>query len=384
MFSFEPDFMNQNYNCVPDFIHTTDQAHMWQMGMADAALAANVTVQWCYATPTDVLAAVDMPAVTNFRVSFDFCYGESWDIGTSSMLVWALGAAPSKDTLWTTTNDHYEVPGCDWTPDHETPAAELHVVIALMSTGPVGISDKLHYTNATLLSRAVSPASSVLLSPLKPATTVNSALVAQIPGSSGQSGPQGVVYVTHALGPSWMFISFKLVEKWGIPRGDFYPALPASTRLVGRRFDGGAGCMEGEDALASGCVVENLGGNVTFELPASDFSNTTGGTEYRPVVTTVWSECPNHWILLGELTKYVSLSDKRFSPPECLSSGVSTNVTGAHGEHVEVWALQPVAEAAGGSEDSIKLIVVKKEVVIGASGSNTIVFESSGSISIDA
>ena len=62
-------------------------------------------VQWCYATPTDVLAAVDMPAVTNFRVSFDFCYGNSWHIGLSSMLVWTLGAHPSKDTLWTTANN---------------------------------------------------------------------------------------------------------------------------------------------------------------------------------------------------------------------------------------------------------------------------------------
>jgi len=369
MFSFEPDFMNQNYNCVPDFIETTDQAHKWQMGMADAALAANVTVQWCYATPTDVLAAVDMPAVTNFRVSNDYCYGRSWDIGTSSMLVWALGAAPSKDTLWTTDNHHYEVPGCDWTPDHETPGAELHVVLALMSTGPVGISDKLNSTNAALLSRALSPASSILLSPLKPATTVNSAFVSAI---SESQGPKGVVYVTHGLGPSWMFISFKLTEKFGVPPSDFYPALPGKRRVVARIFDGGVGCVDGEDALASGCVMDGMEGDVTLELPASDFFNTTGGTEYRPAVSTVWSECPNHWILLGELSKYVALSDKRFSSLECLESGVSTNVTGSVGEKVELWALQPVAAGDG----STQLIVKKKNVVIGRNGSERIVFES--------
>ena len=35
--------------------------------MAGAALEMNLTVQWCYATPTDILASLEMPAVTNFR-----------------------------------------------------------------------------------------------------------------------------------------------------------------------------------------------------------------------------------------------------------------------------------------------------------------------------
>ena len=73
--------------------------------------------------------------LTNFRVSGDYCYGKSYEIGESSLLVWAVGAHPSKDTLWTTDNNRTETPGCDWTVDHETIAAELHVVLAIMSTG---------------------------------------------------------------------------------------------------------------------------------------------------------------------------------------------------------------------------------------------------------
>ena len=53
--------------------------------------------------------------MTNFRVSFDFCYGGSWDVGASGLLVGALGKAPSKDTLWTTANNRTATPGCDWT-----------------------------------------------------------------------------------------------------------------------------------------------------------------------------------------------------------------------------------------------------------------------------
>jgi hypothetical protein len=71
--------------------------------MADAALAKNLTVQWCYAAPTDVLASLEMPAVTNYRVSNDFCYGRSWDIGKHPFRphthpfrphLWSVGGGP--------------------------------------------------------------------------------------------------------------------------------------------------------------------------------------------------------------------------------------------------------------------------------------------------
>ena len=60
--------MNQNYNCVKEFVESAGLAREWQMGMATAALEMNLTVQWCYATPTDILGALEMPSVTNFRV----------------------------------------------------------------------------------------------------------------------------------------------------------------------------------------------------------------------------------------------------------------------------------------------------------------------------
>ena len=136
MASFESDFMNQNVNCVEEFIENpTHGADEFLEGMAEAALGFEMPIQWCYASPNVVMASLNYPAVTNFRVSFDYCYGKSYEIGESSLLVWAVGSAPSKDTLWTTANNRTETPGCAWTVDHETVASELHVVLAIMSTG---------------------------------------------------------------------------------------------------------------------------------------------------------------------------------------------------------------------------------------------------------
>lgn len=96
MSSFEPDFLNQNYKCVDSFVQDVTTAPAWQKAMSDAAAKMGTPVQWCYATPTDALATLDLPHITNMRVSTDYCYGRSWDIGLSSLLPWAVGQAPSK------------------------------------------------------------------------------------------------------------------------------------------------------------------------------------------------------------------------------------------------------------------------------------------------
>ena len=237
--------MNQNYNCVDDFVETVDAATTWQRGMADAAAARNVTIQWCYATPTDALAALRMPAVTNFRVSYDFCYGNSWDVGASSLLIWALGKQPSKDTLWTTPNNRTAIPGCDWTPDHEAPAAALHVAVALLSGGPVGVSDAIGFTNYTLLKEAIA-ADGTLLAASRSGVSVDSAL-AQRP-----SRPDGQIFATHCdVGGvvAHSLLGFKLNTPFSVNASEFYPPLSNATYAVTTR---GRPCVDG--AAAATCV----------------------------------------------------------------------------------------------------------------------------------
>jgi len=96
MTSFEPDFMLQNFACIPEFLREIGASESWLSGMANAALSLHLPVQLCMATPTDVMTAMALPAVTNFRASNDYYYGEAWDIGLSSLLIWVLGFRPSK------------------------------------------------------------------------------------------------------------------------------------------------------------------------------------------------------------------------------------------------------------------------------------------------
>jgi hypothetical protein len=55
MMGFEPDFLNQNYACVDEFITNVSAAPAWLDGMAHAAEARGYPIQWCYSTPAHLL-----------------------------------------------------------------------------------------------------------------------------------------------------------------------------------------------------------------------------------------------------------------------------------------------------------------------------------------
>ena len=86
-------------------------ARTWLLQMGTAAAKAEATVQYCMTYPRMLLQSVELPAVSQFRASDDYGPGQSascrfpycvYDLGTSSILAWALGLAPSKDNFWTT------------------------------------------------------------------------------------------------------------------------------------------------------------------------------------------------------------------------------------------------------------------------------------------
>ena len=123
---------------------------------------------------------------------------------------------------------------------------------------------------------------------------------------------------------------------------DFYPALApiASVMLAVRRFNGPA-CVNGSDASACLTVTSApTPDTVVAVLPRSDLTNVTGGTDYAPEVTTVWTLCASGTTLLGELAKYVPLSPNRFATNVCTGRGAQASLTGSPHEVVTLTVLQ--------------------------------------------
>ena len=365
MVSYEPDFMNQNYNCMPTFTKDTTSAVTWMKGMNDAGMAANVSVQWCFATPSNLLEALTLPAVTNFRASFDYYYGGSYNIGLSSLLIWSLGGAPSKDTFWTTDNAPLgpESGGCDrkrgCPADHDNATCELHTILSVMSTGPVGFSDAIGKTNASLIMRTCS-SDGTLLKPIKAITSIDATLSATNP-------PPGDVYMTFdGESPSspqaYYVLSFNMRTSWYLTEENYWPPLPkeAKTFVYRERWNWPL-CKDGDTISSCVRLVKRLAGHpLSIELPARDSQNTT----LTPRLTTVWPVCSNGWALLGELAKYSSLSRQRFRTIQCTDLGLSFVVIGSSQEKVSVTALD--TDSLTSSENKYAVHVV--DVIVPTAG----------------
>jgi hypothetical protein len=292
----------------------------------------------------------------------DYYYGASYDMGVSSMLMWALGAAPSKDTLWTTPNSEFAVEkkGCDSTgcpADHSAAGCELHTMLALMTTGPVGFSDFKGQTNKTLLMRTCS-SDGTLLKPSKPVTTVDGALQRSMAHTGfvfgSYSGSESGAH--HSNTWCHYFMGFKLQSSYDVRATDFWPALAAGApghplQYVYRFDQGGLSC--GNGTAASGCGVEALdpSAEVLLTLPASAEAGSAG--EYAPALVAVFPICASGFALLGELEKFASLSaypSGRFSGVSCTEQGLGFTAHGSAGEVVTVTAMVPSSAGAAAAE----------------------------------
>jgi hypothetical protein len=348
---FEPDFLHQNHLCMDELISVVGAAEALFGGMATAAQERGIAIQFCFATPHVMLWTLGAPAVTNARVSYDYFYGSSWDVGSSSLMAWAANSAPSKDTLWSsdngaqaTTRGGCAKSGCP--PDHSGAGAVLHTVLAALSTGPVGYSDAPNETDVTLVMRTCDAAGN-LLQPSRPLVAVDSTHAT----GPGGAPPPGYVLGTHtavAGGTSpamHLFVSHHLTAPYALRGLDVYPRLaPGRVYGVASNWSALQACANGSAAGDCGVGVvtapAGAGGTVTTLAPQGD--------PFLPLLTLVVPACGSDGTLFfGEVDKVAAISVQRFPTLACGGGGggdgvVYFSVVGQPGEVVRL------AYAAGG------------------------------------
>jgi len=317
MTSFEADFMNQNLNCVPDFLHTIGRSELYLDGMVEAASQRNISIQWCYASPNAVLQALKYPPVTSFRASFDFAYGGSWDIGVSSLLLWAMRTAPSKDTFWTSDNGDQatalgacdKVHGCP--EDHGDVGCELHTALAVFSTGPVGFGDAINETNAKRIMKTCR-LDGTLLQPNKPATAMDGFLLRE-------------------KNPHIVLQTFSMVSKM-----TFYFVLGHHLHESSTKIH--LANLWPRAQYQCSFVVSSADGQLT--IVSSDSSIELSGlqTKFNMKLLLVSPICDNSQIsFLGEQDKFVSVSRNRFDLISCeTTDSMAIIVKGTPSEEVHL------------------------------------------------
>ena len=375
----EIDFLVFLTYMTPSFQADPEGARWFLEGMNAAAVAANVSIQYCSASAIDAMQSLRFPAVTNIRASTDYACFVNYRVGPGYLIAWALGLRPSKDVLWTTEVQPTltkppgggcggHIKGCHSCGGNFSKAqhftAELDLVLALFSTGPVGLGDGLNFTNATR-AKATATANGTLLQPDKPLTPFDWSLfddlAARIQFNDCKSGaypckPQLLQSHTRLLAANtsqpvlqWHHIVAVAVQSYPTSLEDLWPPLPLNagwSYATVRRSKLGHGCIGGAMAFGPGaCALARTlcaGGGLC--LPVID---TEVGFWDAPNLHIAWAQyllapCgPSGWCLLGEMDKYNPASKMRLQRVLFADSGIDVAVKGAVGEMVRLYAITP-------------------------------------------
>ena len=321
-------------------------ARKWLTQMATAASRVGVTVQYCMEMARFVLQSATLPAVTQIRASDDYnpagdsgnctrpacnppVQVDTYYIGTTSLLAWALDLAPSKDSFWSTPTQ----PGNPYGDVAERYPA-MQAAVAALSRGPVQVSDGVGYSDRELILRTGDEAGR-LLQPSRPATALDAAFHRSAGVGDGPLArfPNVLpITTTHTAIGDWKWahiLVINLAEPFTLLPAHFRPtdlnvgehvaySLTAALTASQRRGDALSVLGDFRDGVA---------------IPAC------GAGDFR--LYHVAPRLANGWVYLGELSKFVPVSEARTRSLSFDVSGVSVMLSGAASEEVVVTFLAP-------------------------------------------
>ena len=182
---------SSNFRPIQTEINLADQ---WLTSMGAAAEQVEINIHYIMAYPRHILKSLEIPRVTQARASGDYASSLidqtwfQWNIGITSMFIDAVGVAPNKDVLWSTSVQ----PGSPYGENAREALPDRAILIATLSTGPVGIGDAINFTNIERIMRCCRQ-DGLILKPDRAITTID-ALVADWARYNGIS--QGELYTT--------------------------------------------------------------------------------------------------------------------------------------------------------------------------------------------
>ena len=171
---YEQDWLNVQTETFWPTRNDINIGEQWLKSMGDAADKVGINIQYCMSLPRHILQAIEIPRVTHARASDDYAVNlkdsskPQWNIGISSMLADAIGLAPFKDVLWSTSVQ----PGSPYGANAKEDLPDRAILISTLSTGPVGPGDSINYTNVQRIMRCCR-SDGVILKPDRPLITIN-------------------------------------------------------------------------------------------------------------------------------------------------------------------------------------------------------------------
>ncbi|XP_070576650.1 uncharacterized protein [Ptychodera flava] len=309
---YEQDWLNNEFEHMHATLQNVSVGRNWLIQMGQGAAMNDITILYCMPMARHILQSVEIPSVVTVRASGDYKAGnDQWKIGISSILNHAVGLAPFKDTFWTTTDQ----PGNKY--HAREPYNELQAVVSTLSTGPVGPSDKIKYSNVSLIMRSCNT-DGMLLKPSRPATSIDLQILQH---SLGSGGPDGEVWSTYSDIASYRFGTLLWVNV-ETP----YPITPQQA---------GFGKLPSNYAFSDRDPVKTL---VKFDEENPLNQHKCGKADFGLWHTTPEITIPGSSrkvLILGELAKWVKMSPQRVLDIVTYTGDVIINLQGGVNEVIE-------------------------------------------------
>ena len=143
--TFEHDWLVEVFFGVRALRDHPGRARAWQEGIDRSARERGITLQWCMGTPADFAQTTTLTQVTSVRTCGDHGYiasaGQLWAwFCTTNALARSLGLMCFKDVFRTD-------------PDVAGSNGEPEALLSALSTGPVGLGDRVGHMDTTLAMR---------------------------------------------------------------------------------------------------------------------------------------------------------------------------------------------------------------------------------------
>ena len=306
---YEQDWLSQQFVGTDCLLKNVTLGRTWLKQMGKGAAMNGITIQYCTALSRHALQSLEIPAVTQARVSDDYQPGnDQWKIGITSIFAHQLAIAPFKDTFWTTQNQSGN------TYHRWEPYPELQSLVATLSTGPVGPSDKVGLSDVRLIMKSCN-SDGLILKPSIPAMAIDQQFVGKAFGNF-----MGEVWTTYS-------------DIAGLPFIIFFGADFAVSDAV---------YLTPSDINFPGSLPDSKVFTVYNPSDVKDFSynspiKMSGCTKAKFCLyfTTPKIKLQDkELVLLGELDKWVPMSSKRISDIAIGTSNVEITINGGVWEKV--------------------------------------------------
>ena len=316
---YEQDFQSTQFEHLWQLTSNVTLGHTWYSQMGKGAELNGIAIQYCMAPSRAILQALEIPVVTQARASNDYRPGgNNWQIGISSMFLNAVGIRPFKDNFWTTSHQS----GYNFGNINET-QLELVNMVATMSMGPVGPSDKLNHTDPVGLMRCCN-AEGLILQPSYPPTLIDQEIRNAAFSDHHQ---ENQIWSTSSLVSGYFFgiiMALDVKHETFLHPSDTFKHLTDMSRFINMAvFNSKTGLLP---------------------MPFGQSSPLKVRTKCRPVSPCVFYTTPKFIIngtavyLLGELSKWVPVSPKRIQNIRA-DVDLVVDVTGMPTEEVEFFAV---------------------------------------------